>query len=116
MSETQATKTFTTENFKTEVLESDVPVLVDFWATWCPPCRQIAPIIDALATEYEGKAKIGKVDLDANRPLGDELAIQAVPTLLFYRNGEIVERIIGAKSRVELEALLDSLIEGHEAA
>ena len=73
MSETHAAQTFTAENFQAEVLDSEVPVLVDFWATWCAPCRQIAPMIEELAGSYEGKAKIGKVDLDANRELAGQL-------------------------------------------
>jgi thioredoxin 1 len=109
MSETHAALTLTNENFQSEVLDSDVPVLVDFWAAWCGPCRQIAPMIEDLAGTYEGKAKVGKIDLDANRELGTQLAVQAIPTLLFFKGGEVVERLVGVRPRAEIEGILDGL-------
>ena len=112
MSETHAALNVTTENFEAEVLQSDVPVLVDVWATWCPPCRQIAPVIEELAGEYEGRAKVVKVDMDANRELGAQYSIQAIPTLMFFQGGELVESFVGVKPKAELAGKLDSLIGG----
>ena len=110
MSETHAALNVTTENFESEVLQSEVPVLVDLWATWCAPCRQIAPMIEELAGEYAGRAKVVKVDMDQNRELAMQFQIQAVPTLLFFKGGENVDRIIGVKPKSELAAKLDGLI------
>ena len=110
MSETHAALNVTTENFETEVLQSEVPVLVDLWATWCAPCRQIAPMIEEIAGEYEGRAKVAKIDMDQNRELAAQLQIQAVPTLLFFKGGEVVDRVIGVKPKTELTQRLDGLI------
>lgn len=86
----------TDENFKTEVLESKVPVLVDFWAEWCGPCKQIAPIVEELAQTYDGKLKVGKVDVDQNDQTALNYMIRSIPSLLFFKNGKVVEQIVGA--------------------
>ncbi len=91
-------------NFSTEVKQSSTPVLVDFWAEWCAPCRSIAPVLDELADAHAGKLKVVKVNIEENQDLTAELGIQSIPTLLIFKNGEIKDRIIGAKSKRELEA------------
>ena len=85
-------------------------MLVDFWATWCGPCRQIAPLIDELAVKYEGKVKVGKVDIDQHQDLAEKYGINAIPTLLLFKDGEIIERFQGVPPRVKLESALDSSI------
>ncbi len=102
--------TATKENFKQEVLESSVPVLVDFWAEWCGPCKMIAPAIEQLAEEFEGKAKVVKVDVDAEPGLGQQYGVRSIPTLLFFRDGKVVEQLIGAAPKEALAEKLTSLI------
>jgi len=87
---------FTDDNFDSEVLKSDKPVLVDFWATWCGPCRMIAPIVEELAGEFEGKVKIGKVDVDNNQQVSIKYGVRSIPTLLIFKDGQIKDTIIGA--------------------
>ncbi len=87
---------FTDANFDQEVLKSDVPVLVDFWAVWCGPCKMIAPFVEELAGEYQGKVKIGKVDVDNNPNISMTYGIRSIPTLLIFRDGKIADQIIGA--------------------
>ena len=99
----------TDANFQTEVLKSDVPVLVDFWAAWCGPCRAIAPIISELATEYVGRAKVGKVDVDTNPKVSMDYGVRSIPTLLFFVGGEVRDQMIGAASKRELQKRLDAL-------
>lgn len=85
----------TTENFETEVLKSDLPVLVDFWATWCGPCRMIAPVIEEIAKDYQGKMKVGKVNVDEEGDLAVKYGISSIPTLLLFRGGEVVKKTLG---------------------
>lgn len=96
---------FTDSNFKAEV--STGLVLVDFWAEWCGPCRIIGPVIDELSGEYEGRVKIGKVDVDANNQTAQEFGVQSIPTLILFKDGQVVERVVGAEPKRSLENLLD---------
>jgi len=96
----------TDANFDQDVLKSDKPVLVDFWATWCGPCRMVAPILDQLATEYQGKVKITKLDVDANIKTGSRFNVRSIPTMLFFKGGKVVDQIIGAVPRTHIEAKL----------
>lgn len=88
--------TITESNFEDEVLKSDVPVLVDFWAEWCGPCKMIAPMVEAVATEMEGTAKVGKCNLDDGQALAAKYGIRSIPTLLFFKDGEVKDQIVGA--------------------
>ena len=96
--------------FKKEVLEADKPVLVDFWAPWCGPCRMIAPVIDEIAKEYEGKVKVVKINTDENPVTSSEYQISAIPTLLFFKSGKVVKEIVGVVSKEEIKNTLDELI------
>lgn len=98
--------TFSDNSFDTDVLKSDIPVLVDFWATWCGPCQRITPIVEELAAEFAGKAKVGKINVDENQEVATEYGVQSIPTLLIFKGGEVVDRVIGAvPKRVLQEAL-----------
>ncbi|KAA3606434.1 MAG: thioredoxin [Calditrichaeota bacterium] len=101
---------FTDSNFATEVEGSDVPVLVDFWAEWCGPCRMIGPIVDELATEYEGKVKIGKVNVDENQDISIKFGIRSIPALLFFKDGKVVDQIVGAVPKGNIEQKLQNMI------
>ncbi|MDZ7292831.1 MAG: thioredoxin [candidate division KSB1 bacterium] len=99
----------TDTNFKQEVLESPIPVLVDVWADWCMPCRMIAPAVEAVAKQYAGKVKVGKMDADSNMT-PSQLGIRGIPTLLLFRNGQVVDRIVGAVPQQVIASHLDKLL------
>ncbi len=103
-------KTFTDSNFKTEVLEASTPVLVDFWAAWCGPCKMLAPIIDSLADEYEGRVSIGKLNVDENRAIASEYAVMSIPTILIFKDGQIMQKAVGYKTKTDLKNLLAKLL------
>jgi thioredoxin 1 len=100
----------TDQTFEPEVLKSDLPVLVDYWAEWCGPCKAIAPILDEIAREYGGKLKIAKLDVDANVEVPKKYNIRGIPTLMLFKNGNVEEQIVGARSKSQLTAFLDSNI------
>ena len=101
----------TDENFEQEVLKSDLPVVVDFWATWCAPCRAIEPVIKKLAEEYNGKVKFCKLNVDENRKVTVQYGIRSIPTLLFFKNGKVVDSIIGAVPASEIKKVLSGIIQ-----
>lgn len=102
--------TITDDNFETEVIKSDKPVLIDFWAVWCGPCKMIAPIVEELAHEYEGKAKIGKLDVDENQQASIKYGVRSIPTLLLFKDGEVKDVIIGAVPKVQIVNKLNAVL------
>jgi len=104
------TKDFDDSNFEEEVLKSEQPVLVDFWAEWCGPCKQLTPTIDALATDYQGKVKIGKVNVDNCQTTAMNYGIRSIPSLLFFKNGKVQQQLVGTNPKDEIAKILDSLL------
>jgi thioredoxin 1 len=105
-----ATLEFTDANFDAEVLRSNVPVLVDFWAEWCAPCRMLGPTIDQLAAEYQGRVKVGKVDTDSNRDSAIKYGILNIPTVLLFRNGKIERKFVGLANKAEFQNALNAIL------
>lgn len=103
---------FTDQNFEQEVLQSHVPVLVDFWAEWCMPCRMLAPTIEKLAKEYAGKVKVGKVDTDSNRDTALKFSISNIPTVILFKNGQAAQRFVGLRPERDFKEALDASSQG----
>jgi len=101
--------TLTKENFAAEAVQSAQPILIDFWAEWCGPCKALAPVLDELATAYAGKARIGKVNVDENQELAAQYGVQNIPMLIILKNGQVVESFVGLRSKKDLMARLDSV-------
>ena len=97
---------FTDANFDREVLQSGIPVLVDFWATWCAPCKAIAPLIDAVADEYTGKVKVGKVNVDENQATPSKYGVRGIPTIILFKDGVVFEQVVGAVPKSQIDALI----------
>ena len=96
----------TKDNFEQEVMKSDIPVLVDFWATWCGPCQMMAPVVAEIARDYDGKIKVGKVDVDDQPELAMRYGIMSIPTLILFRNGEAADQMIGFRPKTDIEKIL----------
>ncbi|NLO96569.1 MAG: thioredoxin [Peptococcaceae bacterium] len=103
-------KTFTAQNWESEVLKADQPVLVDFWAAWCGPCRMIGPIVEELADHYAGKIKVGKLNVDEESEIAGQYGIMSIPTLLLFKNGQVAEKVVGFRSKQDLIKLVDAKI------
>ncbi|OGL41593.1 MAG: thioredoxin [Candidatus Schekmanbacteria bacterium RIFCSPHIGHO2_02_FULL_38_11] len=97
----------TEKNFEQEVLKSDIPVLVDFWATWCGPCRMVAPVVEEISEEYSGKVKVGKLNIDDNPSIASKYKVMSIPTLMLFKGGAVVDHLIGAQSKVQIKAMID---------
>lgn len=106
----EALHEFTDSNFETEVLGADVPVLVDFWAEWCQPCKMLTPTIEALAADYEGKAKIGKMNTDTSRDTAVKYGISSIPTVILFKNGEMVKKIVGLSPKEQFASAIDEVL------
>ena len=96
----------TRENFENEVMKSNIPVLIDFWAPWCGPCRMMGPVIEQLAEEYEGKAKVGKVNVDEEGELSQAFGVMSIPTIVLVKDGKVVKQAVGARPKADVEAML----------
>jgi len=101
----------TNDNFTSEVLEADIPVMIDFWAPWCGPCRMVAPVVESLADKYEGKIKVGKVNLDNYPALASEYGIRSIPAIFIFNNGQVAERTVGVQPEDALAAMIDRVLE-----
>ena len=102
----------TDATFQSEVVESTIPVLVDFWAVWCGPCKMVAPIVDELAGEYEGKVKVGKVDVDSEQKIATDFGIRSIPTLLIFKDGKVADTIVGAVPKKHVQEKLEAVLAG----
>ena len=100
----------TVNNFEQQVMKQDKLVVVDFWATWCGPCRAIGPVIDELANQYEGKVVVGKINVDEESSLARKYKVMSIPTVMLFKNGEVVDKVVGVRSKEDLEELIDSNI------
>ena len=101
---------FDDQNFDSDVLEAGMPVLVDFWAVWCGPCKAIAPIVEEVANDYSGKVRVGKIDVDSNNQVAMRYGIRSIPTLLLFSGGEVVDQIIGNVAKANIESMLSKAI------
>ena len=101
---------FTDQNFQSEVLDSNIPVLVDFWAEWCAPCRMLAPVIDKISKEYSGKIKVGKLNVDDNSQTPQQYGIQGIPTVILFKNGQIAEQLVGFQPEQKIKSAIDALL------
>jgi thioredoxin 1 len=108
----QNTLTFTDATFESDVLSSEVPVLVDFWAEWCGPCRMMGPTVDQIAVDYADKVKVGKVDVDSNQQVAARYGIRGIPTLLLFKGGKVVDQKVGAIGKPEFQKMLDAHVQG----
>jgi thioredoxin 1 len=104
------TMTFTDDNFKEEVLSSTVPVLVDFWAEWCAPCKMIAPSIEEIAADYKGKIKVGKVDVDSNPSVASQYQIRSIPSIMIFKDGKVADQIVGAVPKKQIVSVVDTVL------
>ena len=110
MTEVAAPVTLTDGTFESEVVDSSVPVLVDFWAPWCGPCKMVAPIVEELAEEYDGRLKVGKVDVDTEQKTAGEFGIRSIPTLLIFKEGKVVDQVVGALPKKQLTEKIEAVL------
>lgn len=110
MASSEQVKEFTDQNFDQEVLKSSQPVLVDFWAEWCMPCRMLAPTIEKIAKEYDGKVKVGKVDTDANRDTSMKYSISAIPTVILFKGGQVAQKFVGLRQERDFKEAIDKTL------